>query len=279
MKIVDEMLPADLFPLYKPEPPFMRFKGGVGYMGVILQSHSTGKIQCHFCGELHRNIAKHAWHKHGKMTDDSYREQTGLDRHTPLVCESTSQKIREKFTKASKTEQKEIVDRLILNNRRIHSTGLWNKRKTGVGARIQYLNRNGTCDLQAKHLFWKECQALGHIPTNSEMSQKLRYLVYSRFKSYNDALRTWGVSQGDIDHRVTQRNKKAYEGRKAAGFGVRYVKENVLSELQHLYKKNKGRLPTWTEGRNLGVPTRPVLFRLFGANTKQKLEEIIASTI
>lgn len=56
MKIVDEMLPADLFPLYKPEPPFMRFKGGVGYMGVILQSHSTGKIQCHFCGELHRNI-------------------------------------------------------------------------------------------------------------------------------------------------------------------------------------------------------------------------------
>lgn len=263
----------DLFPLFKPLPPFMRFPNGYGYMGVILESKSTGKIQCHFCGELFKNVAKHAWHKHGRMTDEQYRENVGLNKFTPLVCESTSQAIRKNFIDLPEKEKEDRIILLRANNKKVHSENKY-VRKSSSPCRVQQLNKTGTCDLQAKAYFWEEYNKLGRIPTGTEMSGRLRNLIYTRFSSYEEALKHWGIGIEEYLDYTEVNNEKAYLARKEKNFFPKYEKDTVINQTKSFYVKN-GRLPTWSEAKREGLPGRGVFKRLFGTYRKGELEKII----
>lgn len=263
---------ADLFPLYKPLPPFMDYHGGYGFMGVILEDRKSGKIQCHICGGLFKNVARHSQHKHD-MLAHAYKELTGLNEGTPLVCESTSRKIREAFTNKTKEEQEQIIKTLRANNKFLHSKkGNYHRKK--CTAKIQQYNSFGTCDLQAKARFWEEYRKLGRIPTNSEMSRGLASLVYTRFDSYENALKAWGIGDIELKNYEGFKNKKVYDARKAQNFFPKYEKEVVINQLKSFYVENS-RLPTWTETKRLGFPSRDVFGRIFGTKRKDRILALI----
>ena len=280
----DVSLEQDLFPIYKPLPPFIKFPFGYGYYGVILQSSRNGKIQCHLCGQLFKSVGRHVTHKHD-MTIEKYREFVGLNAYTPLVCESTSMKIRESYTNLPKREKAKRLKTLHKNNRKAHFKsffgGLFSKKrhvtgsKKGAKRRVQMQNKFGTCDLQAKHYFWEEYKKLGRIPMGDEMSGKLKYLIYSRFSSYDEALKTWGVNGTEIHARKTLAIENANKSRtESFAERTKQDKDTFMLSVHDFYAK-KGRLPTWEEARRRGYPHRSVWYRFFGTTKKTEMLEIV----
>lgn len=45
-----EEAPSGFVTLYNYKEPFMKFKEGYGFQGVLLFDGTSDKIQCHFCG-------------------------------------------------------------------------------------------------------------------------------------------------------------------------------------------------------------------------------------
>lgn len=260
----------ELLPLYKGEPPFMNYTKGFGYLGVILQDKTTGKIQCHLCGKLFKSVSKHIWHKH-EINDFEYKLDVGLNNTTPLVCESTSKKHRDYYL-----ENKKVIERTLRKNNKIIYEKKLIKVRQNIGrkCRVQQKNLFGTCDLQAKEMFWAEFRKLGKIPTTDEMTGSLKHIVFTRFQTYNEALKTWGVTEENIKKYKEENNKKIYEIRKSKNFFPKYDKQIIIEQNINFHKTH-GRLPTWEEGRRIGFPSREVYLRCFGTKRKKELEKIL----
>jgi hypothetical protein len=273
-----EFLPKGLFPLYKPQPPFMPFEYGFGYMGVILQDIQSGKIQCHYCGKLFRSVGRHIQHEHD-MTVDKYREEVGLYRSTPLVCSGTSQLIRKNYYSLPSEEREERIELLRNNNKEVVEKYAGTIR-TRIKSRIQYHNKFGTCDLQAKALFYKEWKELGRIPGSEDASSKLKWLVYDRIGSWDKALQLWGVSEKDMinyhkykDERMhSKKYRPTFENRK--GSDIKYTKVGVINSIK-AFVMTEGRMPSHTEIDRTILPSTSTLHKLFGTESLEKIAELI----
>ncbi len=271
----NETLNVDGFlPVYKGLPPFMKYEGGFGYSGVLLEDIVTGKLQCHLCGHLVNNLSKHLFHKHKEVTPEKYREMTGINRTTPLMSTSTLKKYKNNFLDLTKEKRNAIIARLKENNKSIHARKTYVKR-TGTKGTTQMQNKFGTCPEQAKTQFMREYQKLGRIPSNSEMSGRLRNLVYTRFPSYKEALLAWGISDQEYRQHVTEGKVKAYQARADHDFYRKYTDEDVKTLYSDFYFQNK-RLPTWSEVKQYGLPSREVFKRVFGTD-KSLVEGSFAS--
>tara|TARA_R110000868_G_scaffold160448_6_gene390079 strand:+ start:1033 stop:1860 length:828 start_codon:yes stop_codon:yes gene_type:complete len=254
-------------PVFKGVPPFMNFENGFGYMGVLLEEKETGKLQCHLCGCLALNLAKHIFHKHKDFTVDRYREIAGLNSTTPLMSVSTRKKIKNNFLNLTEEKRKAVVKRLRENNRKAVNEGrVGGHRKNTFEAQ----NKFGTCPEQAKTLFWEEYKKLGRIPTNKEMSGKLRHIIYTRFSSYKNALISWGVSESEYRENVVNYQQKAFEARADKDFFPKYSEEDVKKLYGDFFFQNK-RLPTWGEVKEIGLPGRAPFERIFG-KSKSEIE-------
>lgn len=254
----------NLIPIYKSVPPFIKFEEGFGYKGVILEDKESGKIQCHLCGKLINSIPKHLYHKHKEKTPDSYRKIVGLGSTTPLVSRSTSKKIKNNFLNLTEEERKKRVALLLSNNKKLHSKN-GNYKKRGKDSSIQYQNKFGTCEIQAKEKFFKKYRKLGHIPSIKEMSGSLRSIIYTRFPTYLDALKTWGISEQEYKNHILEGKNNAVIARAENDYFPKYDKETVKNQYMDFFIKNK-RLPTWGEVAKLGLPSRVVFNRVFGMN-------------
>ena len=255
-------------PVYKVLPPFMKFDGGFGYKGVLLEDKETGKLQCHLCGTLANNLSKHLYHKHKGVSANDYREKVGLNKYVPLMSEQTRKKIKNNFLNLTDSKRKEVIKRLKENNKNAHESGNWKKReKTGS---IQYQNKYGTCPEQAKTQFFKEYKELGRIPTNDEMSGRLRSLVYTRFSSYKEALISWGISEQEYREHFLQGKINSFEARRDQDFFPKYDKDDVKKLYSDFFFEKK-RFPTWGEVKQFGLPSRVVFERAFGG-TKSNIE-------
>lgn len=254
-------------PIYKGVPPFMKYEGGYGYIGVLLEDKETGKLQCHLCGHLVNSISKHLFHKHKDTNPVEYRKKTGLNLTTPLVSQSTTKKIKNNFLNLTEEKRQERVKLLLQNNKNLHSKeGKYKKR--GEYSSKQYENRFGTCPEQSKTLFWREYNALGRIPTNSEMSEKLRHIVYSRFSSYKNALICWGVTEQEYRTHIVNGQQNAVSARAENDYFPKYDKEEVKKQYGEFFFKHK-RFPTWGEVKQYGLPGRAVFQRVFGKNKSE----------
>lgn len=258
-------------PVYKAVPPFMKFEGGFGYIGVLLQDEISGKLQCHLCGELADNISKHLYHKHKGITAKDYRIKMGLNLGVPLMSEKTRKLIKNNFLNLTEKKRKEIIARLKKLTKDNHKNRVWKKK--GEYSSTQFLNRFGNCPEQAKTKFWNEYKKLGRIPRNKEMSESLRHLVYSRFSNYREALITWGVSEEEIRNHIVDGKMNAVQVRADNDFFPKYGKEEVKKIYSDFFFEKK-RFPTWGEVRQFGMPSRCVFIRAFGAN-KQEVEDML----
>lgn len=262
-----------LEPLYKSQEPFMEFADGHGYLGVVLQDVETGKIQCHICGRLLKSVAKHLYHKHD-MTTEQYREQTGLNRGTPLVCSETTKKIRESgWTEVSAEKREAKYNLLIANSKKTHRGTVHNKGKKGYKFALQYNNQFGTCPKQTLQFFWNQYKNNGNkIPPQND---KLRYLIYRDYSSYKEALMAWGVSEKEIKSYETERYQKAsmaVDRSKAHAFTYWDSKEKVINAIVEFYKANK-RSPTFSELRMGALPTRFAIAKYLGIKHSKDIKK------
>lgn len=256
-------------PIYKGVPPFMKYENGFGYIGVLLEDKESGKLQCHLCGHLVKNLSKHIFHKHKNTTPVEYRKMVGLNLTTPLVSQSTRKLIKNNFLDLTDKKKAEVIARLKHNNKKLHSKGGKYKSR-GSYSSSQYENRFGTCPAQAKTLFWNEYKKLGKIPTNNEMSEKLRYIVYSRFSSYKQALISWGITEQQYREHVINGRNNAVDVRAENDYFPKYDADEVKKIYEEFFFQNK-RFPTWGEVKEQGLPGRVPFKRAFGMD-KSELE-------
>ena len=76
--------PSGFINIGKGEPPFMKVKGGYGFMGVIAEDVETGKLECHICGKWFAQLSTHITLGHRMDNCDQYRRDYGLFQGTAL---------------------------------------------------------------------------------------------------------------------------------------------------------------------------------------------------
>tara|TARA_R110000868_G_scaffold411107_1_gene701829 strand:- start:1604 stop:2416 length:813 start_codon:yes stop_codon:yes gene_type:complete len=259
---------TNLIPLYKAEPPFMDFTSGYGYLGVILQDINSGKIQCHLCGKLFKGLNTHLFRKH-EINSTEYKEKTGLNKTTPLCSSNSSKKRRESYFSP---ERKESVLNHLKDMREKQKSRSVEKKQEGYNkskfsGRVQRKNLTGTCDLQAKHLFWTLYRKYNGIPPLRD-NRKLENLAITRFGTYEKAMLSWGISQKEIDNHEEKRIYNFKKLREENNFFPKYSKEIVINQVKQFYDLNK-RIFTWSEAKNLGLPS-PIVFKRITGTFKQK---------
>lgn len=252
--------------VYKGIPPFMKYENGYGYIGVLLEDEETGQLQCHLCGQLANNLAKHIYHKHKDINSKSYKAIVGLNNHTPLMSETTRRKYKNNFLNLTEDKKNEVIERLRSLNRSSHKYKKLNQhKKRGYTVSPETENKFGTCPEQAKTLFWEEYNKFGGIPKVEEMSGKLKNLVYTRFSSYREALITWGITEEEYKDHIVNWNINVQNSRRNKDFFPKFTEDEVYQKYQDFFLLNK-RLPTWGEVAQYGLPGRIPFARVFKTN-------------
>ena len=138
-----------VFPLYKEKPPFAEFKGGKGFLGVLLYDSNEDKVQCHLCGKWFLSLGAHINGIH-KISSLDYKESVGLNRHTPLNSIGT-RKLQQKRAIEQYPRKKDKLESGHKDYFKVNEH-LGSK---GRKRRLQYANSFATCDLQLKDRFLK----------------------------------------------------------------------------------------------------------------------------
>lgn len=262
--------------IYKGVAPFMKYSGGFGYYGVLLEEEATGKLQCHLCGGTALNLAKHIFHKHKDMTPKKYKIETGLNLTTPLMAESTRKLIKNNFLDLTEKKKKEVIARLRRLNRKLHSDGTKKHRKNK--ASFEMNNKYGTCPEQVKNRFLQKYQELGRIPLWRELDGGLRYIFEHRFDSYEEAAVSMGISRSEFKGHTLEGRVRAFEARRDHNFFPKYDSNKVKKQYLDLFKI-KGRFPTWGEIIQSGLPKRSVFIRAFGCNKSEMERKLLAEKV
>src|SRR3990167_2194814 len=80
--------------LYKEgtNAPYTKVENGHGYLGVLIREKSSGKIQCHICGDFFNSLSYHA-RKH-KYSSSQYKTIFGFPKYFPLCSVKLSEQRR-----------------------------------------------------------------------------------------------------------------------------------------------------------------------------------------
>lgn len=180
----EKLLGKRIMPLYKSEPPYMKFEGGFGYLGVMLIDNLTDNVQCHFCGWWFKSVSNHV-RGHG-MTSAEYRMKVGLYKSASMMGIQALKRFSN-ATKKAGTWQKNLAKGSATI--RQHSP----KKNTG-NYTYQHKNKWGTCEEQLKSRLLKAIEKHGKIKIVSE-ELSLYNALKRRFGSYDEAIKYYGISK------------------------------------------------------------------------------------
>lgn len=226
-----EQAPSGYVTLYNYKEPFMSFKPGFGYEGVLLFDGETDKVQCHFCGVWYGALGRHLAGEHN-MTAKQYKEKTGLNPGTALIGE----KMRAKLIASG-------LDKRLQNLRKWKGIKRPQYVKDKIRAslkenRREQQNLHGTCPEQLVERFIQQAKELGRTPKSTEMSY------------YEAVVRTYGGMK-----RICELAGLPYTGDQATT--LKKGRDTRMGQAQEKHKKfifdfvaqNK-RLPTQREGKD-----------------------------
>lgn len=183
-------------PLYKGEPPFMKFTNGFGYQGVILIDRRLDLVQCHLCGVWMENINNTHLRMH-RISVRDYKEQIGVFNYVGLSNQRLSElKVKYGIAHGDRIRERMAADpvfrKKVLSNLKIARSALVrssrDRRKTF--ARMQRKNKLGLCDEQLQYRLDKFVQEHGRPPKSSEFNAK--DYMQARFGTWNRALKHFG---------------------------------------------------------------------------------------
>jgi hypothetical protein len=252
-------------PIYKGIPPFMKFEDGYGFYGVLLEEEETGKLQCHLCGHTVLNIAQHLRHKHKDVKPNDYKIKTGLSLGTPLLSETSRKKIKNNFLNLTPEKREEIIKRLQNFNKKLHRDKT--KRQREAKASIQTNNRYGTCPEQVRSQFYEIYTKLGRLPNWLELTGRLRYIIESRFGTYEEAVVVWGIPRQEYQEHISNAKENAKNARAENDYFPKFTEEEVRKVYQDFFTLKK-RLPTWGEVKTNNMPGRVPFKRVFGCEKR-----------
>ena len=96
-----------------------------------------------------------------------------------------------------------------------------------------------------------------------ELSGRLRYIIETRFGTYEEAVVAWGIPRSEYkEHRLEGQNK-VMQTRVENDFIPKYTVEEVKEKYMSFFEL-KGRFHTWGEVKQYGVPGRVPFKRAFG---------------
>lgn len=137
----------NIVPLNKGIPPYIEFKSGFGYVGVLLgdlTKYPNGDvIQCHLCGKWFRSITQTHTKKEHNINLSEYRKQIGLRHNNSLMAPGA----REHHANVS---SENYHDEPVYNKKqKTRKYKERKKRNQGIHSQ-EVLNWSGYCSLQQK---------------------------------------------------------------------------------------------------------------------------------
>lgn len=192
-KQIEKEQGMDVEALYKGQPPFMRFPGGFGYLGVVLINRKTDRVQCHMCGAWLAQITDSHTRLH-KLSIWEYKQKIGVFKKTPLINRKTQSLLKAQGKKNQIALAARMVKDPSIEARRIESIRKAQKASLkghGKPSRImQRRNHFGICEEQLKYRLDKFVQENGRVPSSAEFTSD--DAMKRRFGSWNKALEHFG---------------------------------------------------------------------------------------
>lgn len=249
---------------YNYKEPLKKVVGGFGYEGVLLSTIDGKEVQCHICGELFSNVAKHtiSVHKDITPTAHAYKEKFKLAFETALISEVERERRKEegfRFWASMTPEQRRRHVELI--NRK---AAAWLKKNPDYHKQpkiqLETKNKRGTCPDQLLEKIRVVAKKLGKTPSKTEFinhydSQRFLHLIYATFGSWLKAVELAGLSKRPRVEHMGDKN--------------RYSDDELL-EFLTLFHQENGKIPSYTDARRKLLPDAAIYERRFGSFAKAR---------
>lgn len=177
---MDNIQSGDIETLFKVKPPFTEVDGGHGFVGVVMYSKKTDKLQCHICGRWVSHLPAHAWNSH-KIKSLEYRKRFFLPLSFPLVSHGISLKIHD-------VNEKKELWRNFKGGKNRGKGGKRNNNAAYARNNASFHNKHGLCDKQIMERYILVAETVGHDPSEKEIilvDSPLAWAIRERFKSIN----------------------------------------------------------------------------------------------
>lgn len=244
---------------YHYKEPLKKVENGHGYQGALLGTIDGTKVQCHMCGDLWADLAKHVLMSHKKEVAGvrEYKERFGLAFETALVSEEIRMLRKAESLKqwySMSASEKETMRRKSREGYRkwLRENG---RKFNQPKQQLETKNVRGTCpdQLLAKILACKE--DIGYTPSKVDFikwdnnSQRYVHLIYKTFGSWKEAVKKAGLTPKSIRQNGGKRN---------------YSDEELLDSLSS-FKDEFGKIPSASDCRRGFLLDYNIYVRRFGS--------------
>lgn len=236
--------PSGFVTLYNYKEPFMPFREGYGYEGVLLFDGLSDKIQCHLCGDWYEAMGNHL-HREHNMTASAYKEKVGLRQTTALVSETLRAKMiangmdkRLQNLRAGGKKTQEEKDKI---------------RATLKKVCREKENETDTCPLQLIERLQVLAKKLGRTPTERECHFKES--IQRVYGSFKEACSVAGIEYRVSGETISRRQSK-------------YSKEMTVNFVKNYWINNK-QFPKWR------VFPNKTMYRRYLQDKKEIKKEIL----
>lgn len=220
---------------------------GFGYKGTLGFTKDGSLVQCHICGQLFKNLGRHAYNQH-ELTSEQYKQRYQLSPRTALVSKDTSEKLRQSNLRQKQSVKEKRVAELKVNVKRNHDpkTGI---RERKVEQSLEHKNKRGSCYYQLLDKIETLGKKLNKTPTKQEFINEygggFMLSVTRTFGTWNQALSLAGFTP---NMQMSSRMK--------------YSRDMVISSLRNFYEI-EGRPPRASDMGD-GIPGGSTIRHHFG---------------
>lgn len=222
-----EEAPSGNVTFYNYKEPLMKFDEGHGYVGALIYDGTSGKIQCHFCGEWFDALGNHINKEHALKAID-YKRIVGLNKSTALINEKFRASLIAHGTRNQNLVSQKGKTRSLETRRMISETLKEN--------REEKKNLAGTCPAQLLDRLSKLYQKLGRTPTHKEIGFK--EALKMTYGSIEEAMRLTGIPHRTPGQTINDKTKWTYK--------------RCCEEVRKFYDEN-GRMPKTIDQKKIGA--------------------------
>ena len=236
--------------LHHYKEPLIKVEDGHGYYGAISGTADGMYIQCHICGELHKNLGNHLKRAHS-TTGREYKERFGLAYQSALVSENYRMQQKNRsvmlWHNLSAEEKSMFIKRL--------NDGRGKRGKNQPNIKLETKNKRGTCPDQLLDKIKEVAKAIGHTPSKREFiahlgTQRFVHLIYKTFGSWTKAVTLTGM---------TPKNKNHGKG------GCRRYDDNELLQYLVMFTEDTGEVPSQSDFFRGLLPNEGLYTRRWGS--------------
>jgi hypothetical protein len=240
--------PSGYVTFYNYKEPFMKFKDGFGYEGVLLYDEVDGSVQCHLCGKWFESLGHHVNRAHN-IKSSAYKLKVGLNQSSALI----SEKLREKLILAGRNSLAQRLANLSLPKKKKDKSAFPNNTR-------QKQNRTGNCPMQLLERIRDKAEEVGRTPTALELENVVsKKTIKMIFGTMANAIRLAGLSPRLRGSGVTYKT---------------YTKEEILQIMINFKKVNK-RDPLMSDSKRGLIPSWGAFVKHFGSfnNAKEEMKK------